>query len=171
MFEYCIHGVASIILRQINGEKHIIIQKRKKGSDSFESGLIEIPCAKVKQQESVFECLRKKVLVETGLKITKIFGEHSYETVNFNNYKVINYVPFFSSQNILDNYPIVIDTFICEAEGEPIIESKDAKDIQWISLRDLKCLFQENETLFYPMIVKSLKRFIDIELKQKDNVI
>lgn len=170
MFEYCIHGVSAIILRQINEEKYILIQKRKKGADSFETGLIEIPCAKVKRQESVFECLRHKVLSETGLNITKILGENIYSNVKFNHYEVVNYVPFFSSQNIMDNYPIVIDTFICEAEGEPIIESKDAKDIQWMSLRNVKYLLQESELLFYPMIVMPLKRFIDIEFNKSDTI-
>lgn len=165
MLDYCIHGVASIISKQINGEKYVLIQKRKKGPDSFETGLIEIPCAKVKRNESVFECLRNKVLIETGLKVTKIYGENSYSDVRLNNYHVINYVPFFSSQNILDNYLIALDVFVCEATGKPVVESKDAKEIQWISLKDLKCLLQEKELLFYPMIVMPLKRFIDLELK------
>lgn len=58
MYKLCIHGVSSIILRHINDEKHILIQRRKKGINLCETGLIEIPCAKVKKQESVYECLR-----------------------------------------------------------------------------------------------------------------
>lgn len=164
MSEFCIHGVSAIILRLINGEKHILIQKRKKGKDSFETGLIEVPCGKVRRQESVFECLRNKVLLETGLVITKIYGENDYEIKELNQYKVINYTPFFSAQNILDNYPIVIETFICEADGEPVFESNDAKDIHWISLRALKGLLEDKKELFYPMVVESLRRFIDLTL-------
>lgn len=161
MSDYCIHGVSAIILRIINGNKYVLIQKRKKGNESFETGLIEVPCGKVKKQESVFECLRNKVFIETGLSITKIYGENDYATKSFNQYEVINYVPFFSAQNIMNNYPIVIDTFICEADGEPVSESDDAEDIHWILLEDLKHMLEENELLFYPMIVLSLKRFIE----------
>lgn len=165
MSEYCIHGVASIILRNINEKEHILIQKRQKGANSFETGLIEIPCGKVKSQESVFECIRNKVLIETGLKITKIYGENDCENVNLNQYEVLNYTPFLSSQNIKGNYPIIIEAFICEADGEPVTESKDAKDIRWISLDSLQHLLKENEKLFYPMIVNPLKRYIHMKLK------
>ena len=164
MKEFCIHGVSSIILRKIDKEKYILIQQRKKGLDSFETGLIEIPCGKVKKGESVFECLRNKVFIETGLKVTKIYGESNYTSLNLNNYEVINYVPFFSAQNIMENYPIVIDTFICETEGEPISESQDARNIRWISIENLNQLLQDHESLFYPMVVVPLKQFIKMEM-------
>ena len=164
MNDFCIFGVASIIQRIIDKKKHILIQRRQKGGDSPETGLIEIPCGKVKKQESLFECIYKKVQIETGLNITKIYGKNSFENKSINGYNVINYIPFFSSQNIEKNYPIVLETFICEADGEPFVESKDAKDIHWISLEDLQQLLLENELLFYPMILMPLKHFIKMEL-------
>ena len=163
MNSFCIHGVAAIIGRDIEGEKHILIQDRKKGSTSIETGLIEIPCGKVKKMESVFDCIRNKVLVETGLQITKICGEEKFLSLKANEYNVINYIPFFSTQNTEDNYPIVIETFICEASGETLIESKDAKNIRWISLSSLSKLI-ENESLFYPMIIFPLKHYLEIKM-------
>lgn len=160
---FSIHGVSAIIPRKIHGEKCILIQKRQKGSISSETGLLEIPCGKVKEQESSFDCLRNKVLIETGLLVIKIYGETDFNIKCFNQYEVINYVPFFSSQNIRDNYPITIETFICKTKGDPVLGSQDAKEIGWISLEKLKFLLEENEVLFYPMIVEPLKYFLNIE--------
>ena len=161
---FCIHGVAAIIERKINKINHVLIQERKKGSDSSETGLIEIPCGKVRKEESIFNCLRNKVLVETGLKVTEILGEMHNNYIELNDYKVLNYIPFFSTQNIESNYPIVIDTFICKANGNNLTESYDAKNIRWISLDKLAELITNNPFLFYPMIFMPIKHYLKIEL-------
>ena len=161
---FCIHGVAAIIERKINGVKYILIQERQKGCDSSETGLIEIPCGKVKRAESVFDCIRNKVLLETGLKITHIYGENDYHSTKINEYHVLNYIPYFSTQNIEDHYPIVIETFICRASGDALIESPEAKNIRWISLEALTDLILTDTSLFYPMIVSPIKYYIEKEL-------
>ena len=166
---FCIHGIAAIIERDINKVKHILIQERQKGHDSFETGLIEIPCGKVKQEESVFDCLRNKVLVETGLTVTTIYGEKYHATIELNEYKVLNYVPFFSTQNIESNYPIVINTFVCKAIGNTLIESFDAKNIRWISLESLAGLITKSPTLFYPMIIMPIKHYLKKKRKIANN--
>jgi len=157
---FCIHGVAAIIEREFDAVKHILIQERDKGCESTETGLIEIPCGKVKAKESVFDCVRNKVLLETGLKITKIYGEIDFSSIKMNDYAVLNYVPFFSSQNIENNYPIVVETFVCEATGDALQESPEAKNIRWISLESLNELLTRKTILFYPMIVMPLKHYL-----------
>ena len=161
---FCIHGVAAIIERNIDGIKHILVQERQKGSDSSETGLIEIPCGKVKRAESVFDCIRNKVLLETGLKITDIYGEKDYPPTKINDYLVLNYIPYYSTQNIEDNYPIVIETFICGASGDALLESPEAKNIHWISLEALTDLILTDTFLFYPMIVSPIKHYLENEL-------
>ena len=160
METFCIHGVAAIIERNINKVKHILIQERQKGHCSSETGLIEIPCGKVKREESVFDCLRSKVLIETGLTITKVVGEKNYLPTELNEYHVLNYIPFFSTQNIEGNYPIIIETFICRTSGSVLSESNDAKNIRWITLESLAKLINDEPYLFYPMIVAPIKYYL-----------
>jgi 8-oxo-dGTP pyrophosphatase MutT (NUDIX family) len=164
--DFCIHGVAAIIERDINATKHILIQERQKGSGSSETGLIEIPCGKVRKAESVFDCIRNKVALETGLKITEIYGEKDYVSTKINEYHVLNYIPYFSAQNIEDNYPIVIETFICKTSGNALLESPEAKNIRWISLESLNDLISKNISLFYPMIVMPIKHYLENELNK-----
>ena len=157
---FCIHGVSAIIQRIIEGEKYILIQERQKGFDSPETGLIEVPCGKVKSGESVFDCIRSKVLIETGLSITKIYGEENFEVIKFKDYNVLSYIPFFSSQNTGDNYPLAMDTFICEADGLALLESFDAKNIRWVTLNELKNMLIDSQDSFYPMIIEPLKHYL-----------
>ena len=72
----------------------------------------------------------------------------------------ISYIPFFSTQNIENNYPIVIDTFVCRAIGNTLNESFDAKNIRWISLDSLAKLITQNPNLFYPMIIMPIRHYL-----------
>lgn len=161
MGAFCIYGVAAIIQRNIGNEKCILIQDREKGPDSIDTGLIEVPCCRVKTGISVFKCIRNNVLDETGLTVTKIYGEGYLDNVKYKDYEVINYIPFFSTHNIGHNYPIIIETFICEAQGEALKESYDASNIRWITLIELSNMLTNDESIFYPMIVMPLKHYLN----------
>jgi len=39
-------------------------------------------------------------------------------TCECNEYKVVNFNPFYSSQNLSSVYSIILQTFICKANGE-----------------------------------------------------
>lgn len=162
MTNFCIHGVAAIVYRVADGVVYVLIQERQKGADSPETGLIEVPCAKVRVGESVFDALVDKVWLETGLRVTSIEGRNSYGHLSSNGYRVVNYIPFFSTQNTRENYPIVIDSYLCSADGEPLVESKDARNIRWVSTVELEELLHSGVDRFYPMIVFPLLRFIEI---------
>lgn len=111
-------GVGGIIEKNINGIDYILIQDRCKDDAKLEYGLLEIPAGKIREYENIFDCLRREIWEETGLKVTNIKGEEESIVLEFNGYKVLNYTPFSCSQNIQGTYPIMVQTFICNADGE-----------------------------------------------------
>ena len=159
MSEFCIYGVSAIIKRTVNGKMCILLQERYKGENSSETGLLETPCGKVKITESAFDVIRKKVFVETGIKVTNINGESDVSLFKINGYKVIEFKPFFTSQNLENNYSLLMDFFICEAEGEHCSNSPEAKNIRWIPLDIVKNMLNNRPEVFYPMIIGALKAF------------
>ena len=130
-------AAGGIIERNIDGETFILLQERDKGN-ARESGLIEIPAGKIREFENIYDCLRREIFEETGLKVTDIQGEKEAEIVTLNGYKVLNYTPFSCSQNVEGDYPIMVQVFICRAEGKELAESDESKNIRWVSLKKLK---------------------------------
>ncbi|MBZ9689312.1 NUDIX domain-containing protein [Clostridium estertheticum] len=153
-------GVGGIIIKSEKGIDYILIQERCKENGGAENGLIEIPAGKIREFESIFDCLRREILEETGLKVIEIIGEGKAVTFKANGYKVINYIPYACSQNIEGNYPIMVQTFICKAIGQVLDKTNETKNIRWVSIKELKEMLGNNENGFYPMHVATLKKFI-----------
>lgn len=59
----------------------------------------------------------------------------------------------------------MVETFICTADGELLNNSNETKNIRWISLIELKELLEGNQSLFYPMHVTTLERYLKMKLK------
>ncbi|WP_425448317.1 NUDIX hydrolase [Dethiothermospora halolimnae] len=157
-------GVAGIIEKTVKGIDYILIQERFKEDAPLEKGLIEIPSGKIREFENLYECLKREIMEETGLQVLEIEGEQDAVVFESNGYKVLNYTPFSSSQNIQGTYPIMVQTFICKVKGQTLSETNETKNIRWISLNDLKKLLDENINKFYPMHVITLKKYIKIKL-------
>ncbi len=160
--KFQIPAVGAIIEREISGRKEILIQNRVKNNAPLERNLIEIPAGKIREFENIFNALRREVFEETGLTITEIQGENPTKIVDLNNYKVINFEPFYISQNIIGNYPIMITTFICKATGKILKRSNESENIRWIQISDLKNLLQTSINTFYPMHVMVLNKYIEM---------
>ncbi len=159
MEKFSIPGVGAIIEKNINGILHILIQKRCKSINDVDYGLFEIPAGKIREYENIFTCLRREVFEETGLSLDYIEGENRTEVYSDNEYKVINYEPFSCSRNIGSKYPIMVSDFICKAGEGNLKESNESKELQWISLKDLE-LLMENERHLYPMHVSTLRKYL-----------
>ena len=157
-------GVGGIIEKSENGMNYILIQERFKDNAPLEKGLIEIPAGKIREYENIYDCLRREIKEETGLNVVEIDGESKATVVESNGYKVLNYVPFSSSQCISGNYPIMIQTFICKVEGEMFRESNETRNIRWITIDKLREMIEETESKFYPMHVVALKRYLEMKL-------
>ena len=160
-------GVGGIIEKNIDGIDYILVQDRCKDEAKSEFGLLEIPAGKIREFENVFDCLRREIWEETGLRVTNIKGEDEAIVLESNGYKVLNYTPFSSSQNIQGTYPIMVQIFICNADGELLNMSNETKNIRWISLIELKDLLEKNMSLFFPMHVITLEKYIKMKLYNK----
>jgi len=158
-------GVGGIIEKNFDGIDYILIQDRCKDDAKLEYGLLEIPAGKIREFENIFDCLRREIWEETGLKVTNIKGEDEAIVLESNGYKVLNYTPFSCSQNIQGTYPIMVQTFICNADGELLNKSNETKNSRWIPLIELKELLEGDKSLFYPMHVTTLERYLEMKLK------
>ena len=157
-------AVGGIIEKNIDGIDYILIQDRCKDEAMLEYGLLEIPAGKIREFENIFDCLRREIWEETGLKVTNIKGENEAIVLESNGYKVLDYTPFSCSQNIQGTYPIMVQTFICNANGELLNKSNETKNIRWIPLIELKELLERDKSLFYPMHITTLERYLKIKL-------
>lgn len=155
-------GVGGIIEQIIDGVKYILIQERYKDDAPLEEGLIEIPAGKIREFENIYDCLRREIKEETGLDVVLIEGEADSIILESNGYKVINYEPFASSQNIEGTYPIMVQTFICRVKGDLAASTNETRFLRWISLEELKILLENQSDKFYPMHVNTLRKYIKL---------
>lgn len=96
--------VGAIIARVINGEKHILLQTRRKEDAEETNGMIEIPAGKIREYENIFSALHREVWEETGLKITKIHGEENIVSRKTGNTTTISFEPYCVTQNLSGAY-------------------------------------------------------------------
>lgn len=156
---FSIPGAGGIIEKEVDGEYYVLIQNRFK-THRNETGLLEIPAGKIRAYENIYTCLRREVEEETGLSVTWIEGEVESVIVERNNYRVLQYEPFSSCQNMKGDYPIMVQVFICKAEGVLLEESNESKDLRWMKLSKLKTYIETNDDMFYPMHITTLKKYI-----------
>ena len=157
-------GVGGIIEENIDGTDYILIQERCKDDAKLESGLIEIPAGKIREFENIYDCLRREIYEETGLIVENIEGENEATYYESNDYKVLNYTPFSSNQNLIGSYPIMVQVFICTAKGDLVQQSNESKNIRWISILELKDMLENKINSFYPMHVITLKKYLKYKL-------
>ncbi|HYH01796.1 MAG TPA: NUDIX domain-containing protein [Bacillota bacterium] len=143
-----------------DGMVYVLIQERWKEEAPNESGLLEIPAGKIRAFESVFDCLRREVREETGLRVVKIWGETEASWTEINGYRVINYAPFACAQNVEGHYPIMVQVFICEVQGEALRVSDESQNLQWVALAELQQKLATQPEKFYPMHVKTLEQYL-----------
>jgi ADP-ribose pyrophosphatase len=157
---YSIPGVGGIITKLENGIEFVLIQERKKSGSEVESGMIEIPAGKIREYESIYDCLRREVWEETGYEIESIMGEKKSKLVKINGYSVLNYEPFSCSQNIEGYYPIMVQVFICtvKKDNKQHDESSESKNIRWIKKSELKILLKDRNKI-YPMHISTLEKY------------
>lgn len=164
---FAIPAVGAIIEREYNGEKEILIQERYKEGEDIEKGLLELPAGKIREYENIFDALRREVFEETGLSIVSIVGESDIMTTDVNGYVVNSYMPFFCSQNLSGGYSILLQTFLCKAEGELLSSTNETKNIHWESVNSIKKLIKNSKELWYPLHINVLLKYFSWLEKKK----
>ena len=154
-------AVGAIIERNVNGKDCILIQKRYKEGDTDK--LLEIPAGKIIEYEDIFQALRREIREKTGLKIKEIKGEGDVTVSKVNGYTVTSFMPFCVSQNLCGGYSLMVQVFICKADGEPFEKSDESINIRWIPVEKLKKMLEEDESKFFPMHINALKKYISLK--------
>ena len=162
MEQFSIPGVGGIIEKDIDGIKHILVQARVKAETPHENGLIEIPAGKIRAFECIFDTLRREIKEETGLEVVEIMGENTSAVYESDPYKVVNFIPFSCSQNLIGDYPIMVFVFICKVRGELLSFSDESQDYRWVSLAEVKRMVEDAPQSLYPMHVDTLKKYIGV---------
>ncbi len=152
--------VGAIIEKSVEGKKYILIQTRQKEDGQETNGMIEIPAGKIREYEDIFSALRREVWEETGLKVTKIYGENEVESNQIGHVITNSFTPYCVTQNLSGAYSIILNTFLCEAEGDLLSSTNETENIQWVEVSALKCLLTEEPEKLFFMHINALKKYL-----------
>ena len=152
----------AIIEKIIDGEKHILLQTRQKSGGGDTNGKLEIPAGKIREYEDVFSTIRREVLEETGLTVTKIYGEELAAVTQVGEVKTITFEPFCITQNLRGAYSIILNTFICEAEGETLPSTDEAQNIGWVNISEVRQIIENEPERVFFMHINALKKYLNM---------
>lgn len=155
--------VGAIIERTVDGKRCILVQTRLKPDGGDTNGLLEIPAGKVREYEDMFSALRREVGEETGLRAVNIRGEEQCVQYSAGGITVISAEPFCVTQNLSGAYSIVLNTFVCEAEGEALAETDETTDIRWIALGELKEILVKRPGEVFFMHINALRKYLSLK--------
>lgn len=160
--KFAIPAAGAIIEKKQDGIKYILLQERQKENGGLENGMLEIPAGKIREYENIFTALRREVWEETGLNLTGIQGEETCFSTVVNGYETISFCPFCTTQNLSGGYSIILQTFICSAEGDLVTETNETKNIRWETEVVIKAMIKDEPEKFYPMHINALKKYFDL---------
>jgi len=138
--------VSAIIERRHNGETEILVQTRwKPDDDPIYSGTLEIPAGQLDEQggyENIYETLKREVLEETGLAVTKITPDTRTEVHSPRDDGSFTFVPFCCQQQTKGGKPWVGFVFLCEVEDKkPVSQESEVRDVRWMKRSELKEIY------------------------------
>lgn len=147
---FAIPCVGAIIERDVGGQRCVLVQTRQKAGGGETNGLLELPAGKVREYEDLYDAVRREVREETGLTVTKIHGEEQAVTTQCGEHRIRSCRPYCLTQNLSGAYSILLHTFLCETEGEPLAETGESRDIRWMPAEELRTLLREQpDTVFF----------------------
>ena len=161
------NSVRAIIERIENGKKMVLIQRRVKNGIAKH---FEFPGGHINEDESVIGALKREVLEETGLTVTKIHGIENYTHYKDTNvesvkpYSVFLIVHGWTSPSG-ERFKSVGVHFKCEADGEPFEKGDDSEAIQWATLEKLRELLDE-PNMFSDIDMGAAETYLSEEGKQ-----
>ncbi len=154
--------VGAIIERTVDGAPCILLQTRDKPGGGDTNGKWELPAGKVREYESVYDTLRREVWEETGLCVTEIEGENTLSHADVAGNRTIAFAPYCTTQNLCGAYSILLHTFVCRAQGEPLKETNETRDIGWVPVQTVRKRLEEQPDGFFFMHVLALKKYLNL---------
>lgn len=128
-------NVRAIIERHGPNGTEIVIQKRVKPNENQTP--YELPGGRLEKFESFIEGLKREVHEETGLHITKIFGEETRIETNDMDSNVEAMKPFAVYQTTNGPVDSLGAYFRCQASGNLVKEGDDTEDVKSIPVDEL----------------------------------
>lgn len=157
---FAIPAVGAIIIKKTENEEFILVQNRKKNNGDGMDGLLEIPAGKIREYENIFDALRREVWEETGLHLTNIQGEEDSIFLDVDGNKTISLSPYCVTQNLSGAYSIILNTFLCEAEGELLERTNETENIRWMKKDELKQIVDNSPERIFLMHVNALRKYL-----------
>jgi 8-oxo-dGTP pyrophosphatase MutT (NUDIX family) len=141
-------NVRGLLVREVENEKQLIIQLRKKKG---EPEVYELPGGRINEYEKIVDGLKREVLEETGLTVKTIRGEQGTIITNGNSFSMECIKPFCAYQTLEGPFDSFGIHFICEVEGELLTEGDNTADIHWACREEIQSLI-------------NAQRFLEIDL-------
>ncbi|MCL2203826.1 MAG: NUDIX domain-containing protein [Defluviitaleaceae bacterium] len=135
-----------IIEKTENGVKYVLIQRRIVKQERYlgENGSYEFPGGCIEMGETIIDAIKREVLEETGLTVTKIRGTENYSHCDGDIETVVPFTAYQKVGNWMgpngEQYKSVGFHFVCEAEGELLEKGDDSDSIQWVTLAKLQAI-------------------------------
>lgn len=159
---FAIPAVGAIIIKKLDDKEYILIQKRNKGSTDGTDGLLELPAGKIRVYENIFDALRREVWEETGLRVTTVYGEGACDAFRGAGGTTVICTPYCITQNLSGAYSIILNTFLCEAEGSLLERTDEASDIRWVERQLLKEAVNNTPEQFFFMHIQALRKYLNL---------
>jgi len=135
----------AIIERQTDEGTELLLQVRDR---EYGMNQMEFPGGKLEEFESIVDCVRREVLEETGLSVTKILDD-THRTVMIGEVATTECLKPFCVYQTLEG---PVDTlgfyFRCHAEGTLLEKGDGAHGHRWIAVTELTEMMQETPEVF-----------------------
>ncbi len=79
-------------------------------------------------------------------------------------YDVQSFVPYCITQNLSGGYSILLSTFLCEADGDPVAQAGETAAPSWMPLSELRLKLKHTPEQFYPLYLGALHHYLEEHL-------
>lgn len=139
-------NIRGLAVRGKTGERQLLIQLRQRQG---EPEVYELPGGRINEYEQMTDALKREIQEETGLRVIAVWGQEkkivtsgSGGTNSFAMECVKPYAAYQTLAGPVDSFGVY---FVCEVEGELIVEGDDTADVHWADREELTRLVQKKQ--------------------------
>jgi 8-oxo-dGTP pyrophosphatase MutT (NUDIX family) len=157
--------VSALLERTQMGIKQVFVQTRSKPVTSpTYLDMLEIPAGGIMPYENVYDAIRREVLEETGLEVTRIIDD-SFAGImeNRKGDKSLAFRPYLCQQVLSTNggLPWYGFVFRCEVKGNIVMNSAEASDPRWMSISELAHFLETYPEKVFSLQYATLKKYVE----------